>query len=65
MSKRPIYVSDLESDKVLLIEKSLRKEISAMGLYSEKEVKQLVKEGLDSKIADLTDTIPVYDILNK
>lgn len=58
------YVFQLDTAQKDNIETALREVIKDTGLYSDAEVEEHVQRGLDSRIIDLEDTIPVFDILN-
>lgn len=58
------YVFQLDAEQKDKIEVALREAIKDTGLYTDTEVEEHVQLGLDSKIIDLEDTIPVFDILN-
>ena len=59
------YVFQLDTTQKDNIEVALREAIKDTGLYSDAEVEEHVQRGLDSRIIDLEDTIPVFDILNR
>ena len=59
------YVFQLDTAQKDNIEVALREAIKDTGLYSDAEVEEHVQRGLDSRIIDLEETIPVFDILNR
>ena len=59
------YVFQLDTTQKDSIEVALREAIKDTGLYSDVEVEEHVQRGLDSRIIDLEETIPVFDILNR
>lgn len=59
------YVFQLDTAQKDNIEVALREAIKDTGFYSDAEVEEHVQRGLDSKIIDLEETVPVFDILNR
>ncbi|EZH64296.1 hypothetical protein DH09_00775 (plasmid) [Bacillaceae bacterium JMAK1] len=63
MNKHKAYVGQLSKKEQKAIRIALMEALLELGLREE-ELKQTVRDGMDSRVCDLADTINLKDILN-